>query len=323
MDQGVLLRRERPAFETLRPRVAHSITVDVSPSTSLGTSGTRGAAAKVGTGNSVKIIDAHHHLWNLDDNYYPWLCDPPVDPRAKATAALRSNYLLEDFRADGASQNVVKSVHVQAEFDPSGSVQMLLPHPTVRSCVTPDGVQRARKDRFVSTNYPGPWLLAHSIELGEERERPSEFEIACTVVDVIEWEEHVLEDVPPGRSDGLSLGKVDVTVTGEQEVCWVATAFLARDDGKYPFYTPPWAASALEVTDASGVHLQATGGGSTGGSMAMMFVRPDRFNSPRMTARSGVVYPVRIVLRVPARHEEHAVVFRWKDLPLPPIDDGR
>ena len=70
----------------------------------------------------MKIIDPHHHLWDLDTNYYPWLSDPPDDPRAKATLALRSNYLLDDFRADGANQQVVKSVHVQAEFDPANSV---------------------------------------------------------------------------------------------------------------------------------------------------------------------------------------------------------
>ena len=24
---------------------------------------------------NLEIIDAHHHLWNLDCNYYPWLVD--------------------------------------------------------------------------------------------------------------------------------------------------------------------------------------------------------------------------------------------------------
>ena len=70
----------------------------------------------------MKIIDAHHHLWNLDENHYPWLSDPPKDARAEATLTLRSNYLLDDFRTDGANQNVVKSVHVQAEFDPANPV---------------------------------------------------------------------------------------------------------------------------------------------------------------------------------------------------------
>tara|TARA_B100001057_G_scaffold436720_1_gene467995 strand:+ start:2962 stop:3063 length:102 start_codon:yes stop_codon:yes gene_type:complete len=23
----------------------------------------------------VKIVDAHHHFWNLSENYYPWLHD--------------------------------------------------------------------------------------------------------------------------------------------------------------------------------------------------------------------------------------------------------
>ena len=23
----------------------------------------------------LKIVDAHHHFWNLSENYYPWLQD--------------------------------------------------------------------------------------------------------------------------------------------------------------------------------------------------------------------------------------------------------
>ena len=24
---------------------------------------------------TLEIVDAHHHFWNLDKNYYPWLTD--------------------------------------------------------------------------------------------------------------------------------------------------------------------------------------------------------------------------------------------------------
>ena len=35
----------------------------------------------------IPIIDAHHHLWDLDRNYYPWLCDP--EPFRFAMAIIR------------------------------------------------------------------------------------------------------------------------------------------------------------------------------------------------------------------------------------------
>ena len=66
------------------------------------------------------IIDAHHHFWDLDRNYHPWLCDdPPVDGRHGDYRAIRRNYLAEDFRHDWAGLRVVGSVHVEAEWDPA------------------------------------------------------------------------------------------------------------------------------------------------------------------------------------------------------------
>lgn len=66
----------------------------------------------------MEIVDAHHHLWDLQENYYPWLTDQ-IGPRLCGEySAIRKNYLLEDFRADIGGLNVVKSVHIQAEIDP-------------------------------------------------------------------------------------------------------------------------------------------------------------------------------------------------------------
>ncbi len=65
----------------------------------------------------MEIVDAHHHLWDLQENYYPWLTDQ-IGPRLCGEySAIRKNYLLEDFRADIGGLNVVKSVHIQAEID--------------------------------------------------------------------------------------------------------------------------------------------------------------------------------------------------------------
>ena len=66
------------------------------------------------------IIDAHHHFWDLDRNYHPWLRDdPPVEGRHGDYRAIRKNYLPEDFRRDWEELQVVGSVYVEAEWDPS------------------------------------------------------------------------------------------------------------------------------------------------------------------------------------------------------------
>ncbi len=64
-----------------------------------------------------RIVDAHHHLWDLSAVYYPWLTDR-VGPRMYGDyAGIRRDYLVEDFRRDIGTLPVVKSVHVQAECD--------------------------------------------------------------------------------------------------------------------------------------------------------------------------------------------------------------
>lgn len=70
-----------------------------------------------------RIIDAHHHLWDLSVNYYPWLSDR-VGPRMYGDyAGIRRNYLTADFRRDIGALPVVGSVHVQAEHDPTDPVR--------------------------------------------------------------------------------------------------------------------------------------------------------------------------------------------------------
>ena len=66
------------------------------------------------------IIDAHHHFWDLDRNYHPWLCDePPIEGRHGDYRAIRRSYLPGDFRRDWDGLRVVGSVYVEAEWDPS------------------------------------------------------------------------------------------------------------------------------------------------------------------------------------------------------------
>src|SRR5262245_39802579 len=69
------------------------------------------------------IVDAHHHLWDLERNHYPWL-EAELDPDAAIGdySGLRRSYLIEDFAADSEPAGVVRTVHVQAEWDPDDPV---------------------------------------------------------------------------------------------------------------------------------------------------------------------------------------------------------
>ncbi len=71
----------------------------------------------------VPAIDAHHHLWDLTANHYPWLTGPPVQAHFGPYDKIRKNYLVEDYLNDIRGQHIVKSIHVEAGSDPSDPVK--------------------------------------------------------------------------------------------------------------------------------------------------------------------------------------------------------
>ncbi len=71
----------------------------------------------------MKIVDAHHHFWDLNRNSHPWLTVAGRVPfRYGDYTAICRNYLPEDFCADGRAFEIVGSVHVEAEWDPADPV---------------------------------------------------------------------------------------------------------------------------------------------------------------------------------------------------------
>ncbi len=62
----------------------------------------------------MKIIDAHHHLWDLAANDYPWLTGARREMLIGDPTPLAKNYLAADFLADAKPVGVVKSVHLEA-----------------------------------------------------------------------------------------------------------------------------------------------------------------------------------------------------------------
>src|SRR3954452_19592155 len=71
------------------------------------------------TGETLPIVDAHQHFWDLSRNYHPWLCDPePIPFRYGDYSRLRSSYMPADYRRDSAGFAIVKTVYVEAEWEP-------------------------------------------------------------------------------------------------------------------------------------------------------------------------------------------------------------
>lgn len=73
--------------------------------------------------NELAIIDAHHHLWDLERNRYPWLEARPMAPSvAGDLTPIAKSYRIQEYRADIANWNVVKSVHVECGWDRTNPV---------------------------------------------------------------------------------------------------------------------------------------------------------------------------------------------------------
>jgi predicted TIM-barrel fold metal-dependent hydrolase len=63
--------------------------------------------------NRRRIIDAHHHLWDLQACHYPWLNATGVPRFFGDPTPIQKNYLVSDLRSDAADYELIGSVHVQ------------------------------------------------------------------------------------------------------------------------------------------------------------------------------------------------------------------
>ena len=62
------------------------------------------------------FIDTHHHLWDLENNPYPWLTEG-IDHFIGDYSIFRRTYLISHLHEDAKGLPLAKSVHVQAEWD--------------------------------------------------------------------------------------------------------------------------------------------------------------------------------------------------------------
>lgn len=96
--------------------------------------------------NDIEIIDAHHHFWDLNKNYYPFLRDK-IDPNffLGNYETIRENYLPIDYINDSRNHNVVGTIHCEAEWDRNDQV----------------GETRWLKDLSLNNKFPNA-IVAHA-----------------------------------------------------------------------------------------------------------------------------------------------------------------
>ena len=72
---------------------------------------------------NIEIVDSHHHFWDLDKNYYPFLCDK-IDPDffLGNYEIIRQNYLPINYEMDIKNHNVIATIHCEVEWDRNDQV---------------------------------------------------------------------------------------------------------------------------------------------------------------------------------------------------------
>ena len=59
------------------------------------------------------MIDAHHHLWDLNAVHYPWLMAQGVERFFGDPSSIQRDYLIDEFRAEASACGITGSVHIQ------------------------------------------------------------------------------------------------------------------------------------------------------------------------------------------------------------------
>jgi predicted TIM-barrel fold metal-dependent hydrolase len=70
-----------------------------------------------------RIIDAHHHLWDLEACRYPWLMERGVTRFFGNPEPIQRNYLAAELREDASAYELAGSVHIQVGVAPGDEVQ--------------------------------------------------------------------------------------------------------------------------------------------------------------------------------------------------------
>ena len=73
---------------------------------------------------SIPIIDAHQHFWDLSMLKHPWLCEKPlIKFRYGDYLKICKNFLPSDYLKISKNQNIVKTIHMEAEWNKSNPIE--------------------------------------------------------------------------------------------------------------------------------------------------------------------------------------------------------
>ena len=115
----------------------------------------------------VTLIDAHHHLWDLKKNPYPWL-QQANEPHffMGNYDALKKNYLWPDYEKDSSAHNVIATVHCEAEWsrdDQVGETKWLTEmHQRIRSKPVTAANPNAMQSKQPGSMQDPKWLEGFS-----------------------------------------------------------------------------------------------------------------------------------------------------------------
>ena len=71
----------------------------------------------------MHVVDAHHHLWDLEAVRYPWLMARGVRRFFGDPTPIQKNYLVDDLVADAGGYTIDASVHIQVGVAPGDEVR--------------------------------------------------------------------------------------------------------------------------------------------------------------------------------------------------------
>ena len=72
---------------------------------------------------NIPIIDAHHHFWDLSLKKNPWLNpDKQIPFRYGDYKSICKNFLISDYFEVSKNHNIVKTIHMETEWDPSDPI---------------------------------------------------------------------------------------------------------------------------------------------------------------------------------------------------------
>ncbi len=71
----------------------------------------------------LKIVDSHHHFWDLSMKKHPWLCEKPlINFRYGNYEKICKNFLYDDYIKVSENHNIYKTIHMEAEWNKNNPI---------------------------------------------------------------------------------------------------------------------------------------------------------------------------------------------------------